>query len=102
MNFTDIAWEDVDWIHLTQNKIQWRDVVNTEMNMRFEILISVTPCSLEDICRRFGVMKMGAGRTFRNFSTAVYQTARRHVTTIFTLINLQIPLAAWNVSTIRL
>jgi hypothetical protein len=66
MNFTDIAWEDVDWIHLAQNRIQWRAVVKTAMNMGFEVLISVTLCILENICRRFGLMKMGAGRTFRN------------------------------------
>jgi len=24
--------EGVDWIHLTQNRVQWRAVVNTEMS----------------------------------------------------------------------
>jgi hypothetical protein len=30
----DIAWEDVDCIHVAQNKGQWRAVVNREMNLR--------------------------------------------------------------------
>jgi len=31
----EVACEDADWIHLTQDRIQWRDPVNTVMNLRF-------------------------------------------------------------------
>jgi hypothetical protein len=32
MNFMEIGWEDVDWIHL--DKDQWRGLVKTAMNLR--------------------------------------------------------------------
>jgi hypothetical protein len=32
MNMCDIFWEGVDWIHLAQDRDQWRAVVNTVMN----------------------------------------------------------------------
>jgi hypothetical protein len=28
-----IGWEDVDWIHLAQNRGKWHAVVNTVMNL---------------------------------------------------------------------
>jgi hypothetical protein len=34
MDLRDIGWEDLDWIHLAQDRDQWRDVVNTVMNLR--------------------------------------------------------------------
>jgi hypothetical protein len=30
----EVGWRDVDWIHLAQDRDQWRAVVNTEMNLR--------------------------------------------------------------------
>jgi hypothetical protein len=33
MNLEEIGYEDVDWIHLAQNRDQWRAVVNTAMNI---------------------------------------------------------------------
>jgi hypothetical protein len=30
----EIGWEDMDWMHLTRDRIQWRTVVNTVMNLR--------------------------------------------------------------------
>jgi len=32
MALKEIGWQCVDWIHLVQDRIQSRDVVNTEMN----------------------------------------------------------------------
>jgi hypothetical protein len=28
-----VGYDDVDWIHLAQNREQWRVLVNTEMNI---------------------------------------------------------------------
>jgi hypothetical protein len=33
-DFWDIGWESVDWKHLMQDKVQWRTLVNTLMNLR--------------------------------------------------------------------
>jgi len=30
----ETGWEDVDWMHLAQNRDQWRALVNTVMNLR--------------------------------------------------------------------
>jgi len=30
----EIWWEDVDWIHMAQDRDQWRDLVNTAMKFR--------------------------------------------------------------------
>jgi hypothetical protein len=32
MNLREIACEDVDWMHLAQDRDQWRALVNTVMN----------------------------------------------------------------------
>jgi hypothetical protein len=29
MDLKEIGWESVDWIHLAQDRDQWRDLVNT-------------------------------------------------------------------------
>jgi len=29
-------WEDVDWMHIVQDRWQWRAAVNTVMNIRVE------------------------------------------------------------------
>jgi hypothetical protein len=34
MDFREIGWEGVDWMHLAQDRDQWRAVVNTIMNFR--------------------------------------------------------------------
>jgi hypothetical protein len=34
MDFNDIGWEGVEWIHLAQDRDQWRAVVNAVMNMQ--------------------------------------------------------------------
>jgi hypothetical protein len=34
MDLRKIGWEFVDWMHLTQDRDQWRDLVNIIMNLR--------------------------------------------------------------------
>jgi hypothetical protein len=34
MNLGAIGWKGVDWIHLAQDRDQWRALVNTIMNLR--------------------------------------------------------------------
>jgi hypothetical protein len=34
MDLREIRWEGVDWIHLAQDRDQWRAVVNTVMNLQ--------------------------------------------------------------------
>jgi hypothetical protein len=34
MDLREIRWGGVDWIHLTQDRDQWRAVMNTVMNLR--------------------------------------------------------------------
>jgi hypothetical protein len=34
MDLREIGWESVDWIHLAQDRDQWRAVVNTVINLR--------------------------------------------------------------------
>jgi hypothetical protein len=34
MDLREVGWKDVDWIHLAQDRDQWRDLVNTVMNLR--------------------------------------------------------------------
>jgi hypothetical protein len=33
MGLQEIGWEGVDWMHLAQDRGQWRAVVNTVMNL---------------------------------------------------------------------
>jgi hypothetical protein len=34
MDLREIGWDGMDWIDLTQDKEQWRALVNTVMNLR--------------------------------------------------------------------
>jgi hypothetical protein len=34
MDLEEVGWEGVDWIHLAQDRDQWRDLVITVMNLR--------------------------------------------------------------------
>jgi hypothetical protein len=33
MDLREIVWEGVDWLHLAQDRDQWRALVNTVMNL---------------------------------------------------------------------
>jgi hypothetical protein len=35
VDFREFGWESVDWMHLTQDRDQWRAVVSTIMNLLF-------------------------------------------------------------------
>jgi hypothetical protein len=34
MDLREIGWDGRDWIELVQDRDQWRDLVNTVMNLR--------------------------------------------------------------------
>jgi hypothetical protein len=34
MDLREIGWDGMDWIYLAQDRDQWKDVVNTVMNLR--------------------------------------------------------------------
>jgi hypothetical protein len=34
MDLREIGWDDVDWIGVTQDRDQWRALVNTVLNLR--------------------------------------------------------------------
>jgi hypothetical protein len=36
VDLKEIGWEGVDWIHLAQDRDQWRGLVNTVMNFRVQ------------------------------------------------------------------
>jgi hypothetical protein len=34
MDLGEVGWDDVDWIGLDQNRIRWRALVNSVLNLR--------------------------------------------------------------------
>jgi len=34
MDLGEIGWEGVDWVHLSQERVQWQVPVNAAMNLR--------------------------------------------------------------------
>jgi hypothetical protein len=34
MNLREIGWGDMDWINLTQDRVQWRALVKRVINLR--------------------------------------------------------------------
>jgi hypothetical protein len=34
MNLKETGWEGVDWMHVAQDRDQWRAIANTIMNLR--------------------------------------------------------------------
>jgi len=35
MDLRELGWEGMDWMHVAQNRDQWRALVNTIMNLWF-------------------------------------------------------------------
>jgi hypothetical protein len=35
IDLTEIIWDSMDWIDVAQYRDQWRDLVNTAMNLQF-------------------------------------------------------------------
>jgi hypothetical protein len=33
MRLTEISWEVVEWIYLSQNRVKWRALINTVLNL---------------------------------------------------------------------
>jgi hypothetical protein len=50
MDITEIGWGGIDWIDLTQDKDQWRALVNTEMNLGVPQNIGKFPSSCTTGC----------------------------------------------------
>jgi hypothetical protein len=36
IDFREIGWDDMDWTDLAQDRVQWKALVNTIMNLRFK------------------------------------------------------------------
>jgi len=34
MDLREVGWEDVDWIHMVRDRVQWRALENNVMNIR--------------------------------------------------------------------
>jgi hypothetical protein len=34
MDLREMGWGDMDWIHLAQDRVQWRALVNTVMSLQ--------------------------------------------------------------------
>jgi hypothetical protein len=34
MDLREIGWDEVDWIDMAQDRVQWRALVNTALNLR--------------------------------------------------------------------
>jgi hypothetical protein len=34
MDLSETGWDGIDWIDLAQDRDQWKDLVNTAMNLR--------------------------------------------------------------------
>jgi hypothetical protein len=39
MDLRQICWGDMYWIYLAQDRVQWRALVNTVMNLRFHKML---------------------------------------------------------------
>jgi phenylalanine-4-hydroxylase len=37
MDLKEIGWDDMDWIHLSEDRNQWQAFMNTAMNLRGSI-----------------------------------------------------------------
>jgi hypothetical protein len=54
MELTEIGWDGVDWIHLAQDRDQWRALVSTVINLRFPLYAEnfLNGCTIGSFSRR--------------------------------------------------
>jgi hypothetical protein len=54
MNFREIGWGSMDWIHLAQDRDEWRVLANTVINLRISENVgkSLSGCSTGSFSRR--------------------------------------------------
>jgi hypothetical protein len=54
MDLREIGWDDMDWIDLTQDRDQWKALVNTAMNLRVpqNVWNFLTSCTIGGFSRR--------------------------------------------------
>jgi hypothetical protein len=74
MDLKELLWKGVDWIHLAQDRDQWRALVNTVMNLRYHkvqgILVRAQqlPSSQEGACSMKLVVVSSTGFILNSFS----------------------------------
>jgi hypothetical protein len=47
MDLESIGCKDVDWIHMVQDRDQWRDLENTKMNLRIPQKAGISQLTLQ-------------------------------------------------------
>jgi hypothetical protein len=54
MDLREIGWDGMDWIHLAQNRNQWRTLVNTVMNLQVPKNAGkfLSSCTIDSFSRR--------------------------------------------------
>jgi hypothetical protein len=63
MDLRETEWRDMDWIHLPQNREQWRALVNMAMNLRLnKILGNIRIAERLAVSQGLGSMKSVIGQ----------------------------------------
>jgi hypothetical protein len=58
MDLKEIGKESIDWIHLTQDANQWRDVVNTVTNVRVPHNLKLSNFAEQPVASQKGLCSM--------------------------------------------